>query len=60
MTMQANNTTGSIPVAAAICGTIGNNAGQTTPKVLEKKLIIAAIAVNAIGNAQASTKILLC
>ena len=50
MTMQEKITTGEIPVLAANAGTSGNRAGQTTPRVLEKKLITAPTILNAIGT----------
>ena len=50
ITIQVNNTRGLIPEASAREGTRGYSAGQTTPKVLEKKLIIAPITLKAIGT----------
>ena len=53
ITMQANNSSGLIPVAAVRVGTSGYKAGHTTPRVLEKKLITALTILMATGTAQA-------
>ena len=47
--MQEKRTSGLIPVDSASVGTSGYNAGHTTPRVLEKKLMIAPTKLNAIG-----------
>ena len=53
ITIQLNKTSGLIPVVAAKVGTSGKSAGHTTPRVLEKKLMIAPIMLNAIGTSHA-------
>ena len=52
-TIQVYKINGVRPAASESPGTSGNNAGQTTPNVLEKKLIIAPIKLNATGMIQA-------
>ena len=47
--IATNNNIGFIPVDAAIVGTIGNNAGHTTPIVLLKKDIHPPIRTSTIG-----------
>lgn len=53
ITIDEKRTSGLIPVAPASVGTKGYNAGHTTPKVLEKKLMIAPTKLNAIGTSHA-------
>lgn len=55
--MQVNSTSGLIPVAEARVGTRGNKAGHTTPSVLEKKLIMAPMMLNAIGTSHAGRQL---
>lgn len=50
ITMLLKIISGFILVAAASAGTRGNSAGQTTPSVLEKKLMIDPIMLNATGT----------
>lgn len=52
-TIQVYKINGFRPDTSESPGTSGNNAGQTTPNVLEKKLIIAPIRLNATGMIQA-------